>query len=172
MFLDRRGRHDCFSALVIATTSESQEVFGAAIRGQYQSVEMTPDHATRYRLCQDQPSGKNARNPLLGVVCLLTTGGLIRVGRSTTGLLAGHFVTGNCSAYWTRCGKTGALALPLGLDDGRREVPAQIAGSMKVAPSPQLLTQARGWDTAAILTGRVSPPARAVLAECTLPLFR
>jgi hypothetical protein len=81
MFLDRRGRHDCFSALVIATTSEFQYVCGAAIRCLYQSVEMTSEHATRCRLRQDQPSGKNARNPLLGVVCLLTTGGLIRVRR-------------------------------------------------------------------------------------------
>ena len=34
-------------------------------------------HVTSGRLRRDQPSGKNARNPLLGVVCLLTTGGLL-----------------------------------------------------------------------------------------------
>src|SRR5262245_16426027 len=40
---------------------------------------MKSEHATGYRLRRDQPSGKNARNPLLGEVCPLTTGVLIRV---------------------------------------------------------------------------------------------
>jgi hypothetical protein len=34
-------------------------------------------HVTSGRLRRDQPSGKKASNPLLGVVCLLTTGGLL-----------------------------------------------------------------------------------------------
>jgi hypothetical protein len=46
MFLDRRGRHDCFSARVIATTSASQEVFGAATHGLRQSVDLQSAHAT------------------------------------------------------------------------------------------------------------------------------
>jgi hypothetical protein len=79
MFLDRRGPYGGFSALVISTAREPQEVCGAAMCGLRLLVEMKSEHETECRPRRDQPSGKKARNLLLGDVCLLTTGGLIRV---------------------------------------------------------------------------------------------
>ena len=79
MFLARRGRHRRPSTVAISIATEPQYVFGAATDCLRLDVEMKSEHATGCRPCQAQPSGKKARNPLLGVVCLLTTGVLIRV---------------------------------------------------------------------------------------------
>jgi hypothetical protein len=66
-----------FSALVISPASEPPYVFGAATGCLYLHREMQSVPDTGDRLRRDQPSGKKTSNPLLGVVCLLTTGGLL-----------------------------------------------------------------------------------------------
>jgi hypothetical protein len=49
--------------------------------GWHLSTDMQAEHATDCRLRQGLESGKKAKTPLLGVVCLLTQGVLIRVSR-------------------------------------------------------------------------------------------
>jgi hypothetical protein len=58
MFLGRRGPYSHCSALVIATASEPQEVFGAVTDCLRLHVEMQSEHDTGCRLRRDQPSGK------------------------------------------------------------------------------------------------------------------
>jgi len=60
---------------------EPQYVCGADTYRLRQQPEIKPECVTGCRLSRAQPSGKKVRNPLLGVVCLLTTGVLIRVRR-------------------------------------------------------------------------------------------
>jgi hypothetical protein len=79
MLLGRRGCPRRPSALAVARATEPQDVCGAATGGLRLCVAMQSEHGTGSRLCRDQPSGKQASNPLLGEVCPLTTGVLIRV---------------------------------------------------------------------------------------------
>jgi hypothetical protein len=69
------------SAIVISMAVEPPEVFGADTYRLRQQTEIKPERVTECRLRRAQPSGKKVRNPLLGVVCLLTTGVLISVRR-------------------------------------------------------------------------------------------
>jgi hypothetical protein len=78
MFLGRRGTILCLFALAIAMVTEPQYVFGAATFWQRQYPEIQSGHATAVD-CRGRETRKKSKNPLLGVVCLLTTGGLIRV---------------------------------------------------------------------------------------------
>ena len=84
------------AALAIAMAGDPQEVCGADTCGLSLHTEIKSGHVTSGRLRRDQPSGKKARNPLLGVVCLLTTGGLIRV---RLGCLVGLWVGAPCLAH-------------------------------------------------------------------------
>jgi hypothetical protein len=81
MFLGRRGRHHRLSAITISMVTEPQYVFGADTLCLDRHVEIQPEHVARGRRRRDQHRGKKEQNPLLGKVCLLTTGGLIRVRR-------------------------------------------------------------------------------------------
>ena len=78
MFLGRRGTILCLFALAIAMVTEPQYVFGAATFWQRQYPEIKSGHATAVD-CRGRETRKKSKNPLLGVVCLLTTGGLISV---------------------------------------------------------------------------------------------
>jgi hypothetical protein len=60
-------------------TTEPQYGCGAVTLGWHLRMEIKLEHATDCRLRRDPKGGKNEKNPLLGGVCLLTKGGLIRV---------------------------------------------------------------------------------------------
>ena len=64
-----------------AMGGDPQAVWGADTCGLSLPTAIPSGHVTSGRLRRDQPRGKKASHPLLGVVCLLTTGGLIRVRR-------------------------------------------------------------------------------------------
>lgn len=55
------------SAVALYRAPEPQGVFSAATCGLRPSGAMQSEHAPGGRLCQGQPSGKKASNPLLGV---------------------------------------------------------------------------------------------------------
>ena len=74
-----RGAHESLSALAITMATEPQEVFGADTRCPYLDRETKTEHVARDERRQDQDGGKKHKNPLLGGVCFLTTGVLIRV---------------------------------------------------------------------------------------------
>src|SRR5215475_8899 len=70
-----------YSARTTTVVPEPRYVFGAATPSGHLPTEMKSEHATDCRLRQALESGKKAKTPLLGVVCLLTKGVLIRVRR-------------------------------------------------------------------------------------------
>src|SRR5262249_221053 len=65
--------------LATAGPTEPQDVCGAATPGWHLPTEMKSAHATDCRRRQALESGKTAKTPLRGIVCLLTKGVLIRV---------------------------------------------------------------------------------------------
>jgi len=81
MFLGRRSPSGLF-AIVVSTAIEPQWVFGAATFSLRWHTEIKSGHAARGQPRRDEYSGKKGKNPLLGVVCLLTIGVLIRVRRA------------------------------------------------------------------------------------------
>src|SRR5262249_14236946 len=68
-----------FSAIATSVATEPQYVFGAATPGGHLHTEIKSEHVTDCRLRQALESGKKAKKPLLGGVCLWTKGVLIRV---------------------------------------------------------------------------------------------
>ena len=81
-FLGRRGQLHDLSAIAIAMATEPQYVFGAGTRRLhlYDGNEVSarvPDAD----FASTKEAEKSGKIPLLGLVCLLTTGGLISVGR-------------------------------------------------------------------------------------------
>ena len=79
MLLGRRRRSG-LCAIVVSTAIEPQYVCGAATCGLRSQTEIKSGHVARGQPRRDEYSGKKEKNPLLGVVCLLTTGGLPRNG--------------------------------------------------------------------------------------------
>src|SRR4029434_497691 len=79
-----------FSALATLVATEPQYVCVAATPGGHLPMEMKSEHATDCRLRQVLESGKKAKTPLIGVVCLLTKGVLIcvRPYRPSLGLIS------------------------------------------------------------------------------------
>jgi hypothetical protein len=67
------------SARATTVVPEPRYVLGAATPSGHLPTEIKSEHATDCRLRPALESGKKAQTPLLGVVCLLTKGGLIRV---------------------------------------------------------------------------------------------
>ena len=80
-FLGRREAKLRLFARTIVMVREPQEVFGAATSWPRQYPEIKSGHATDCRLPRLWNAEKKVQNPLLGVVCLLTSRVLIRVGR-------------------------------------------------------------------------------------------
>jgi hypothetical protein len=120
--LGRSGRHHRLAALTIAMVTEPPYVCGADTWCLHRPVAIQPAHVARGRRRRDQHRGKKAQNPLLGNVCLLTTGGLIRVGQHCRGFVKGERLLG-----------VPAAPAP---DYGRRELqgpsPAKRRGVMRV----------------------------------------
>jgi hypothetical protein len=79
-FLGRRGPPKHLAAIAASTATEPPDVCGADTLGPHQHVEMKSAHATRRRLRRTKEHHQQVETfPLIGQVCLLTTGGLIRV---------------------------------------------------------------------------------------------
>jgi hypothetical protein len=76
MFLGRRGYPHGPAALAASMATEPQYVCGAGTRRLHLRVEMKSAHASE---CRHRQHKKVEKIPLTGVVCLVTTGGLIRV---------------------------------------------------------------------------------------------
>src|SRR5262245_39026753 len=81
LFLGRRGYPHWFSALVTQVTTEPQYVFGAATRGWHRAWKASENTRPLVDCARPWKAEKNENNPLIGVVCLLTKGVLIRVRR-------------------------------------------------------------------------------------------
>ena len=79
MFLGRRGAHASLSARAMLMATEPQDVCGADTGCPYLARDTKTEHVARDGRRQEHHGGKTHKNPLLGDVCLLTTGGLIRV---------------------------------------------------------------------------------------------
>ena len=78
MFLGRSRPCERLAVLAIMRATAPQEVCGAATLVLHRHREMQSGHPTESRLRWNGKSGKKtAKNPLVGVVCLLTTGGLL-----------------------------------------------------------------------------------------------
>jgi len=77
-FLGRRGRHHRLAALTISRVTASPDGCGADPWCLDRHGDIQPEHVARGRRRRDHHRGKKAQNPLLGRVCLLTTGGLPR----------------------------------------------------------------------------------------------
>jgi hypothetical protein len=81
-----RGRRSPSGLLtiVVSTAIEPQYVCGAATFSLRWHTEIQSEHAARGQPRRDEYSGKKGKNPLLGAVCLLTIGVLIRVRQHTS----------------------------------------------------------------------------------------
>ena len=80
--LGRRGQLKHLSAIAASTATEPQYVFGADALCPHQHRAMKSAHGTRRRLRRPKDRHQKVEKfPLIGQVCLLTTGGLISVGR-------------------------------------------------------------------------------------------
>ncbi len=80
MLLGRR-RPSGLLAIVVSTAIAPPYVCGAATCSRRWHTEITSGHAARGQPRRDESRGKQGKHPLLGVVCLLTIGVLIRVRR-------------------------------------------------------------------------------------------
>ena len=78
-FLGRGRPRAGLSVLAIIMATEPQYVCGAATRHLHRSTEMKSGHDAGCRLRWHCKSGEKRKTPLLGLVCLLTRGVLIRV---------------------------------------------------------------------------------------------
>jgi hypothetical protein len=78
MFRGRRSPSGLL-AIVVSTAIEPPYVCGAATCSLRWQTASKSGHAARGQPRRDEYSGKKGKNPLLGVVCLLTIGVLIRV---------------------------------------------------------------------------------------------
>jgi hypothetical protein len=85
------------SATAIALAVEPPYVCGAGTHDRYPSCEIKSGHETVCQRRSHKKSGKKEKNPLLGVVCLLTTGVLISVGRDPDATTAESNATGRLS---------------------------------------------------------------------------
>src|SRR6266511_1751976 len=78
MLLGRR-RPSGLLAIFVSTAIAPPYVCGAATCSRRWHTEITSGHAARGQPRRDESRGKQGKHPLLGVVCLLTIGVLIRV---------------------------------------------------------------------------------------------
>ena len=82
LLLGRRGEPPCGAAIATKMATAPQYVCGAAMLGWHLGTEITSEHGTGRRRRRQLHGGKKTKNPLSGVVCLLTKRGLISVGRA------------------------------------------------------------------------------------------
>jgi hypothetical protein len=78
MLLGRRSPSGLW-AIVVSTAIAPPSGGGAATCRLRWQTDITSGHAARGQPRRDEKSGTNGKTPLLGVVCLLTIGVLIRV---------------------------------------------------------------------------------------------